>query len=105
MTINANKDPMRLRITLQGQVQGFGFRPTIYRIAQSLHLTGSVRNADAGLEIEIEGHSDQIDQFLSQLIAKRPSQALVHSQRVLRIKCLNTAWFEILPDDVRKSLP
>jgi hydrogenase maturation protein HypF len=96
---------MRLRITLEGHVQGFGFRPTVYRLAQTLRVTGWVRNANGGLEIEVEGAPEQVDHFLTQLTVQRPTEALVSSEVVLRIHCLGTGWFEILPDDNRASRP
>ena len=45
----------RRRHTVQGIVQGVGFRPFVYRLAHELNLTGWVRNTPAGVEIEIQG--------------------------------------------------
>ena len=39
----------RLRIDLEGAVQGVGFRPFVYRLACELGLTGWVRNSNSGL--------------------------------------------------------
>ena len=39
-------------ISVQGVVQGVGFRPTVWRLARELGLTGFVRNSSAGVEIE-----------------------------------------------------
>ena len=41
----------RLRLVITGQVQGVGFRPHVYRIAQQLQLTGWVQNSDLGVVI------------------------------------------------------
>jgi hydrogenase maturation protein HypF len=79
-------------------VQGFGLRPTVYRIAQKLRLKGFVRNVDAGVEIEIEGGSQQIDRFLSQLDVERPAAAGVTPESIVRVASLGSLWFEILPD-------
>ncbi|MQY64604.1 MAG: hypothetical protein GH143_09960, partial [Calditrichaeota bacterium] len=38
----------RIRITIQGAVQGVGFRPFVYRLAIDLALTGSVANTAEG---------------------------------------------------------
>jgi acylphosphatase len=57
----------RLHIVLRGAVQGIGFRPTIYRIAQKLRLAGWVRDTEAGIEMEVEGDSKQLTSFLHRL--------------------------------------
>lgn len=44
----------RLQIRVQGQVQGVGFRPHAYRIAQQLKLTGWIQNDACGVLIEIQ---------------------------------------------------
>ena len=58
---------IRRRIEIQGAVQGVGFRPFIYRIAQIAGVNGYVLNSSAGVVIEAEGDSPAIDRFLSAL--------------------------------------
>ena len=86
----------RLRISLHGDVQGFGFRPTVYRIADSLGLSGWVRNTTAGMEIEVEGNAERLDKFLAQLKANRPQAAVLTDEEVIRIAPLGSVGFEIL---------
>ncbi|MFA4835099.1 MAG: carbamoyltransferase HypF, partial [Dehalococcoidia bacterium] len=64
-------------ISVQGIVQGVGFRPYIFRLAQDCHLTGWVRNTSGSVEIEVEGHDSEIDGFLADLEAKAPPQAFI----------------------------
>ena len=45
----------RLEILVRGIVQGVGFRPFVYNLAQKLRLTGYVLNSSAGVLIEVEG--------------------------------------------------
>jgi len=89
----------RLRVVLRGAVQGVGFRPAVYRLAQKLRLAGWVRNSGAGLEIEVEGSSEQLDHFLHKLKADRPRAAVVTTEEVSRIAPAGFVWFEILPSD------
>ena len=42
-----------VRIHVTGIVQGVGFRPFVYSLAQELSLTGWVRNTSAGVDIEL----------------------------------------------------
>ena len=41
----------RLRVDVEGTVQGVGFRPFVYRLAHELELTGWVRNTRNGVLI------------------------------------------------------
>ncbi|MCW8442952.1 carbamoyltransferase HypF [Fluoribacter gormanii] len=50
-----SKQIERLRIIIQGQVQGVGFRPCVYRIAKQLDLTGWIQNNAYGVLIEVQG--------------------------------------------------
>jgi hydrogenase maturation protein HypF len=43
------------RVFVFGVVQGVGFRPTVFRLARGLGLSGWVKNAGSGVEIHIEG--------------------------------------------------
>jgi hydrogenase maturation protein HypF len=91
----------RLHIVLRGAVQGVGFRPTIYRIAERLRLAGWVRNAGAGIEIEVEGNPEQLGNFLNLLTIERPRAAVVQGEEVSRIAPLGSMWFEILLSEER----
>ena len=91
-----DKSLRRLRIEMHGAVQGVGFRPTVYRIAQALRLNGWVRNTTAGLEIEIEGPSEELDRFLNLLQTEQPRAAILQAQTVSRVSPTGASGFEIL---------
>ncbi|MFH1783880.1 MAG: acylphosphatase [bacterium] len=55
-------------ILVKGRVQGVGFRFYAMRLAESLALTGFVKNLPAGgVEIEVEGETDTINSFITKL--------------------------------------
>ncbi|MGB8226464.1 MAG: carbamoyltransferase HypF, partial [Sedimentisphaerales bacterium] len=58
---------IRKKIKVQGQVQGIGFRPFVYRLAAQLNLTGFVYNYTQGVIIEIQGGRDNTEKFISRL--------------------------------------
>jgi len=60
-----------IRCIVRGTVQGVGFRPWIYRLANQLHLKGFVRNTSQGASIEIEGQEANVEKFI-QLIRTEP---------------------------------
>lgn len=69
---------MLVKIKVNGIVQGVGFRPFVYRIACDLGLTGYVLNlGDAGVEIEVEGKEDRIEEFIRLLREKKPPLARI----------------------------
>ena len=64
-------------ITVQGIVQGVGFRPHVYRLATAFALDGSVRNQESGLTIDVQGESVDLDRFVAALSANYPPLAAV----------------------------
>jgi hydrogenase maturation protein HypF len=67
----------RLRLEVSGIVQGVGFRPFVYRLAQRLGLSGWVRNTGRGVEIEVEGGSSHVQAFLHALKQEAPPLASI----------------------------
>jgi hydrogenase maturation protein HypF len=65
----------RMRVRVRGSVQGVGFRPFVYGLAQRYDLAGFVANDSDGVVIEVEGSS--LNQFLTALNAEAPPLARV----------------------------
>ena len=57
-------------ITVEGVVQGVGFRPFIHRLAKTHGLYGFVSNTTTGVHIEVEGNKDQINCFYTDIEKK-----------------------------------
>jgi len=70
------------KIEVRGVVQGVGFRPFIYRLANEYNLTGWVRNTSGNVEIEIEGDEVAINSFLADLEVKVPPVAHIEQVEV-----------------------
>jgi hydrogenase maturation protein HypF len=69
----------RQRLTVQGVVQGVGFRPFVYSLAQELRLGGFVGNDSAGVFIEIEGSPQALTAFCERLVSETPPLAHLES--------------------------
>ncbi len=68
---------MAYSIRVRGVVQGVGFRPFVYRLAHEHGLAGWVINAEAGVEIYVEGAEDALQAFLHELETQPPPAAQV----------------------------
>ncbi|HEX7506217.1 MAG TPA: acylphosphatase, partial [Polyangia bacterium] len=58
-------DAVRVHVAIRGAVQGVGFRPFVYRLAQELGLCGWVNNSAAGVFVEAEGSPPVVRTFVS----------------------------------------
>ena len=72
-----------LHLHIQGQVQGVGFRPFVYRLALEMGLKGWVNNGVDGVHIELSGALDTVQHFAQRVVAEAPALAritAVHQQ-------------------------
>jgi acylphosphatase len=58
---------IRAHLIIRGLVQGVGFRYWAAKCAQTLGLTGWVRNAGDSVESEVEGDRSAIEEYIAQL--------------------------------------
>jgi hydrogenase maturation protein HypF len=89
----------RKRVQVAGLVQGVGFRPFVYRLAQDHRLTGWVRNTSRGVEIEAEGDLDSLESFIRALAAAAPPLARVEAVTAADAEPLAEAGFAILASE------
>ncbi|HLE11178.1 MAG TPA: carbamoyltransferase HypF [Bacteriovoracaceae bacterium] len=86
----------RLSITITGVVQGVGFRPHVYRLAKKYNLSGQVNNNNIGVQIEVEGSIDNIQNFISDLRNCPPKQSRIDSFANFEIPLKNEMEFSII---------
>jgi len=82
-------------ISVQGVVQGVGFRPFIFRLAHEYNLAGWVLNTSSGVEIEVEGIGESISRFLDRLVNDAPPLAHIEGVQVTRANPAGYVSFEI----------
>ncbi len=75
--------PTARALTVEGVVQGVGFRPFVWRLATELGLAGRVRNAAGRVEIEAAGTTAALDAFARRLRTDAPPRARV--ERVIAL--------------------
>ena len=66
-------------ITIQGAVQGVGFRPFVFRLAQSLAIRGFVRNDVSGVFISAVANRQRLEQFIKAIKTTHPPLAIIRS--------------------------
>ena len=64
-------------LNVNGIVQGVGFRPHVFQLAQRYNLTGEVSNTSSGVRIHIEGLPEHLDAFESDLVTDSPPLAYI----------------------------
>lgn len=74
----------RLQVQIKGIVQGVGFRPFLFALAEEHAVAGQVLNDGCGVQLEIEGEAEAIERFLA---ACRMSPPLL--ARIETIECRN----------------
>ncbi len=67
----------RSRGSVEGIVQGVGFRPFVHRLAKRCGLTGHVVNTARGVHLEVEGAGEDIDRFFALLASEHPPLAYI----------------------------
>lgn len=79
----ANRKANARSIKVHGVVQGVGFRPFVFRLAQANALTGWVCNGEEGVEIFLEGADDDLEAFLHELRTAPPPAAHIAEIEVI----------------------
>ncbi len=96
---------------MRGLVQGVGFRPTVWRLAKELALTGEVLNDGEGVLIRAWGSVADLDALAARLRAEQPPLARIDSIEALPLSegppaaafeivasAAGRVWTGVLPD-------
>ena len=94
-----------LQIIVTGLVQGVGFRPFVYRIATGLGLTGSVKNTNENVIIQITGPIEALNEFLIRLQQEAPPAAIIRDIASSVTETTDFDSFDIIAsDDVSEEI-
>ncbi|RPI33758.1 MAG: carbamoyltransferase HypF, partial [Chloroflexota bacterium] len=89
-------DPQAIHIHIKGIVQGVGFRPFVYGLATRMGLKGWVRNTSSGVDIEVDGQTQELELFTYSLEREAPPLAKIDEMTVDEIPPNGCFSFEIV---------
>lgn len=90
-----NPQQRRWRVNVRGIVQGVGFRPFVFGLAERWGLAGFVRNDSNGVTIEIEGEEGALHEFVTALQREAPPLARIEQVSVEPLALLGERAFVI----------
>lgn len=86
-------------IHIRGQVQGVGFRPYVFRLAEQFELTGWVNNAPDGVHVVFNANTEKATQFYEHLLRETPvlSRVVAHEMQEISHQDFNS--FQIVASE------
>jgi hydrogenase maturation protein HypF len=91
------------KLVLSGQVQGVGFRPFIYRLANEFNLAGWVKNCIGVVEVQVQGEAACVDDFRRAIFDNKPSLADPVLDTDIEVDVTAIQSFRILPSAQQAS--
>lgn len=86
-------------IHIRGQVQGVGFRPYVFRLAEQFKLKGWVNNAPDGVHVVFNANAEKAMQFYAHLLREAPVLSRVVAHKMREIAPQDFSSFQIISSD------
>ena len=91
------------KLTISGLVQGVGFRPFIYQLANRYHLNGYIVNTPAGVTAEVEGEESAVNTFMGSLQSELPPLARLDTLSSTNSEYVGYTEFQILHSELQSD--
>jgi len=72
-------------IHIRGMVQGVGFRPFVYKLAQAHRLNGWVNNTNDGVHIKLNAAASAAEAFMQDVLEQAPTHAIITGHSLQRV--------------------
>ncbi|GGK27976.1 carbamoyltransferase [Yeosuana aromativorans] len=92
------------KILISGQVQGVGFRPYVFGLANSYNLTGTVSNNEEGVIVYATGNTSNIFSFYNDLIENPPKVSKIQTHTISETEIKEFLDFQIIPSQKEGKL-
>ena len=89
----------RWRFQIRGAVQGVGFRPFVFRLAEEESLCGWVENSPRGVTLEVEGDPEELASFRRRLENELPPNARISGLELTKLDPAGFSDFTIRKSD------
>lgn len=90
-----NQPHFTFQIILKGLVQGIGFRPFVYQLANQFGLNGQVTNGSEGVEIKFNANAETAESFYQQVLFQAPQLAQIQKSQLRVIYSQDFTGFSI----------
>src|ERR1700741_3572926 len=90
---------VRRNVRVEGVVQGVGFRPFVFGLANRVGVAGRVGNDVDGVFVEVEGTESQVAEFLAGLTTQAPPLAVIERVTAVAAAPTGTGDFSIAASD------
>ncbi len=87
---------MTWHIHIGGLVQGVGFRPHVYRLAERMGINGWINNTYDGVHILISTSMEKAVQFYREIITHPPANAIIASKTMEEVPAVEFSDFRII---------
>ncbi len=94
---------IRKSIIIKGIVQGVGFRPFIHKLVKNYNLSGWVLNSNLGVEMDIEGKTEELNNFINDIKKKLPPLARIEKIEVNQLPSMGYKGFYIKKSIVKEE--
>ncbi|WP_437397965.1 carbamoyltransferase HypF [Flagellimonas lutimaris] len=85
------------KISVTGRVQGVGFRPHVFKLANTLQLQGTVSNNEEGVIINLTGEPDVVRSFYESLMSNPPKVSKIKEHHLHETDYQSFDGFSIVP--------
>ena len=92
------------KIQISGRVQGVGFRPFIYQLAQEFEILGTVSNNEQGVVILITTTQSKANHFLDEVVNSKPKVSVITSHSINEIELMQFTDFSIYKTESNQEL-
>ena len=90
-------------IVIKGIVQGVGFRPFVYKLANSLGICGRIKNTANGVDIKINSDKEKSNLFIGKIKRTSPKLSIITNVKVREVPFISYSSFEIKESSTLKS--